>query len=159
VEIRINSQLCKGTNLTTRHTLARRAPQVATVHDVIKKSGRVLPYPSVVFHAYASADTPWVIRILSHCTPMKRGKVSSNSSTHEATQFGDCICPVSVTTFKCLFIRTQPTRALIDAGGGYHLGALNFRSYHSSSFPSSIFRFPLIAPPHLQLCHHSLSSC
>jgi hypothetical protein len=59
-EIQINSQPYKGINLTTRHMRARRAPQVATVHDVIKESGRVLPRPSVVFHAYVSADTPWV---------------------------------------------------------------------------------------------------
>jgi hypothetical protein len=54
--------------------------------------------------------------------------------------------------FKCLFIWTQLKRALIDTGGGYHLNALNFRSDHSSSFPSSILPFPLIAPPDLQLC-------
>jgi hypothetical protein len=54
--------------------------------------------------------------------------------------------------FKCLFILTQPTRALNDIGGGYHLGALNIRSDHSSSFPSSILHFLLIAPPGLQLC-------
>jgi hypothetical protein len=44
-------------------------------------------------------------------------------------------------------------RSLIDTGGGYHLEAPNFRSYHSSSFTSSILHFPLIAPPGLQLCH------
>jgi hypothetical protein len=55
--------------------------------------------------------------------------------------------------FKYLFIRTQPTRDLNDTGGGYHLGALNFRSDHSSSFPSSILHFPLIARPGLELCH------
>jgi hypothetical protein len=42
---------------------------------------------------------------------------------------------------------------LIDTGGGYHLGAPNFRSDHSLSFPSSILLFSLIAPPGLQLCH------
>jgi hypothetical protein len=126
---------------------------VATVHDVIKESGRVLPHPSAVFYAYASTETPWVARTVSHCTPVKRGKVSSNSSTHEATQFKNFICLVCVSTFKCLFIRTQPTWALIDIGGGYHLGALNFRSDHSSSFPSSIPHFPLIAPPGLILDH------
>jgi hypothetical protein len=55
--------------------------------------------------------------------------------------------------FKCLFIWTQPTRALIDTCEGYHLGAPNIRSDHSSSFPSSILYFSLIAPPGLQLCH------
>jgi hypothetical protein len=44
-------------------------------------------------------------------------------------------------------------RSLTDTGGGYHFGAPNFRSDHSSSFSSSILHFPLIAPPGLQLCH------
>jgi hypothetical protein len=57
-----------------------------------------------------------------------------------------------VSTFKCLFIQTQPMRALTDTGGGYHLGAPNIRSDHSPSFPSSILHFPLIAPSGLQLC-------
>jgi hypothetical protein len=61
--------------------------------------------------------------------------------------------PYASVHFKCLFIRTQPTWALNNTGRGYHLGALNFRSDHSSSFPSSILHFPLIAPPGLQLCH------
>jgi hypothetical protein len=127
---------------------------VATVHNVVKESGRVLSQPSVVIHTYASADTPWVARTLSHCTAVKQGKVSSNPSVHEATKFGESICPICVSTFKYLFIRTQPTRALTDTGGGYHLGAPNFRSDHSSSFPSSILPFPLIAPPGLQLCQY-----
>jgi hypothetical protein len=60
VEIRINSQPCKGINLTTWHTHAWKAARVATVHDTVKESGRVLPHPSVIFHAYASVDTQWV---------------------------------------------------------------------------------------------------
>jgi hypothetical protein len=43
-------------------------------------------------------------------------------------------------------------RFFTDIGGGYHLGAVNFRSDHSSSFPSIILHFPLISPPSLQLC-------
>jgi hypothetical protein len=62
MEIRINSQPYKGINLTTRYTQAWRAPQVATVYDAVKESGWVLPRPSVVFHAYASANTLWVAR-------------------------------------------------------------------------------------------------
>jgi hypothetical protein len=127
---------------------------VATVHDAVKESGRVLPRHSVVFHTYASADTPWVARTLSHCTPVKRGKVSSNSSSHKATMFRDSMCLVCVSTFKCLFNRAQSTRALTNTGGGNHLGALNFRSDHSSSFPSSILPFPLFAPPSLHLCQY-----
>jgi hypothetical protein len=117
-EIRINSQHCRGTNLTTWHTWATEATRVAIVHHEAKKLGRVLPHPSVVFHAYASADTPWVARTLSHCTPMKWGKVSSNPSTHEDTIFGDSTCLICVSTFKCLFIRPQPMWALTHTGGG-----------------------------------------
>jgi hypothetical protein len=102
VEIRINSQPCKGLNLITRQTQAMRAPRVAIVHDMIKKLGWVLPRRSAVFHAYASVDTPWVARTLSHCTPVKRGKVSSNSLPHKATLFGDYICPVCVSTAQML---------------------------------------------------------
>jgi hypothetical protein len=69
-EIQIDNQPCKGVNLITQHTQAWRAPRVAKIHDVTKKPGWVLPRPSVVFHAYASMDTPWVARALSHCTPM-----------------------------------------------------------------------------------------
>jgi hypothetical protein len=61
-EIQINNQPCKGINLTTRHTHARRTPRAATVHDVVKGSGWVLPHPSAIFHAYASTDTLWVAR-------------------------------------------------------------------------------------------------
>jgi hypothetical protein len=153
MEIWINSQPCKGINLTTRHTHARRAPRVEPVHDAVNESSWVLPHPSAVFHVYGLTDTLWVAQKLSHCTPMKWGKVSSNSSTHEATKFGDSICPVCISTFKCLYIRTQPTWALIDTGGGYHLGGPNFRSDHSFSFPSSILPFPLVAPPNLILNH------
>jgi hypothetical protein len=135
MEIQINSQPCKGINLTTRHTQAQRAPRLATIHDVTKKPDWVLPHPSAVFRTYVSVDTPWVARTLSHYTSMKRGKVSSNSSTHKATQFGDSICLVCVSTFKCLLIRTQPTQALTDIGRGHHLRAPNIRSDHSPSLP------------------------
>jgi hypothetical protein len=105
-----------------------------------------------VFHAYASVDTPWVAHALSHYRPVRYGRIASISAAHDAPQFGDSICLVCISTFKCLFIWTQPVWALIDTGRGYHLEALNFRSYHSSSFPSIILPFPLIAPPDLQLC-------
>jgi hypothetical protein len=60
--------------------------------------------------------------------------------------------PYAPVHFKYLFTRAQPTQALINTGGGYHIGALNIRSDHSSSFPFSILYFPLIAPSGLQLC-------
>jgi hypothetical protein len=103
---------------------------------------------------YDSTDTPWVAQTLFHYRPVKQGKVSSNSSIHKTTKFGDSICLVCVSTFKCLFNRAQPARALTDTGCGYHLGALNFISDYSSSFSSSIIPFPLIAPLGLQLCQY-----
>jgi hypothetical protein len=105
-----------------------------------------------VFHAYASADTPWVSQELSQCIPVRYGRIASVSTLHDATQFEDSICPICISTFKCLFFQTQLTRSLTDTGGGYHLGPLNFRSNHSPSFPSSILHFLLIALPGLQLC-------
>jgi hypothetical protein len=126
---------------------------VATIHDEVKETIRAHLTLVHIFHAYALMDTPWVAHALSHFTSVRYGRIASISAAHNATQFGDSICPVCVSTFKCLFNRAQPMWALIDTGGGYHLEALNFRSDHSPSLPSSILHFPLIAPPGLQLCH------
>jgi hypothetical protein len=126
---------------------------VTTIHDEVKETIRAHLTIVHVFHAYASMDTPWVAYALSHFTSVRYGTITSVSAIHDATQFGDSICPVCVSIFKCLFNRAQPTRALIDTGGGYHLKALNIRSDHSPSYPSSILHFPIIAPPNLQLCH------
>jgi hypothetical protein len=151
-EIRINNQPCKGIKLTTRHTQAQGAPRVAIIHDEVKEMIRAHLTLVHVFHTYASTDTSWVAHALSHFTSVRYGRIASVSAAHDATQFGDSICPVCVNTFKCLFIRTQPTQTLIDTGGGYHLEAPNIRSDHFPSIPSSILYFPLIAPPGLQLC-------
>jgi hypothetical protein len=126
---------------------------VAIIHDEVKETIRAHLTLMHVFHAYASADTPWVSHALSHFTSVRYGRIASISAAHDASQFGDSICLICVSTFKCLFNMAQPTRALIDSGGGYHLEVLNIRSDHSSSFPSSILHFPLIAPPGLQLYH------
>jgi hypothetical protein len=125
---------------------------VATIHDEVKETIRAHLTLVHVFHAYALVDTPSVAHALSRCTPIRYGRIASVSVTHEATQFGDSICPICISTFKCLFIRTQPTWSLTDTGGSYHLGAPNIISDHSHSFPSSILPFPLIALPDLQLC-------
>jgi hypothetical protein len=135
--------------MTTRHTQARRASRVATIHNEVMETIRAHLTLVYAFHTYASAATPWVAHALSHFISVRYGRIASVSAAHDATQFGDSISPVCVSTFKCLFIRTQPTWALTDTGGGYHLGALNIRSDHSPSFPSSILHFPPIAPPGL----------
>jgi hypothetical protein len=124
---------------------------VATIHDEVKEAIRAHLTLVHIFHAYASADTPWVAHAPSHYTSIRYGRIASVSVAHDTTQFGDSICPICVGTFKFLFIRTQPTWALTDTGGGYHLEAPNIRLDHSPSFPSSILHINLIAPPGLQL--------
>jgi hypothetical protein len=126
---------------------------VATIHDKVKEMIRVHLTLVHIFHLYASVNTPWVAHALSHFTSFKYGRIASVSAAHDATQFGDSICPVCVSTFKCLFIPTQSRRALTDTGGGYHLEAPKIRSDHSPSFQSSILHFPLISPPDLILNH------
>jgi hypothetical protein len=146
IENRINNQPCKGINMTTWHTQARRTPQVATFHDEVQETIWAHLTLVHVFHMYALMDTPWVANALSHFTTIRYGRITSVSAAHDATQFGDSICPVCVSIFKCLFNKDQPTWALIDIGRGYHLEALNIRSDHSPSFPSNILHFPLIMP-------------
>jgi hypothetical protein len=108
VEIRINSQPCKGINLTTRHTQACRAPRVAIVHDTVKETFRVHLTLVHVFHVYASVNTPWVAHALSHYTPVRYGRIASISAAHDATQFGNSICPVCVSIFQML-VHSDPT--------------------------------------------------
>jgi hypothetical protein len=78
---------CKGINLTTQYTRARRAPRVATVHNAVKEM--IMAHLTLVhvFHEYASADTPWVAHALSHFTPIRYGRIASVSAVHKATQF------------------------------------------------------------------------
>jgi hypothetical protein len=100
---------------------------VAIVHDVVKETIRAHLTLVHVFHTYASTDILWVAHALSQCTPVRYGRIASVSTTHDATKFGGSICHVCISTFKFLFIVGQLTRALTNIGGGYHLGASNFR--------------------------------
>jgi hypothetical protein len=83
---------------------------VAIIHDVVKEM--IMAHLTLVhvFHAYASADTPWVAHALSHYTPVRYGRIASVSMTHDATQFGDSICLVCVSTFQML-VHSDPTDA------------------------------------------------
>jgi hypothetical protein len=146
-EIWINGKPCKGINLTTRHMQARRHHEwqqftmwstspVGSYLALVLSSTRMprqthrgwpenypiaYPWSEVRYH-----PTRWHMKLLSLGIPY---------------------VPYMSVHFKCLFIQTQSTRALIDTGGGYHLGAPNLRSIPLSTFPSSILHFPLTTPP------------
>jgi hypothetical protein len=149
-KIWINNQPWKGINLTRWHTQARRTPRVATVHDTVKESGRILP-PLVSSSMRLPRRTH---RGRPNTIPYNIHKEVGYRPTRwhmTLLSLGIPYVPYAPVHFKCLFNRAQPTRALIDTGGRYHLGAPNIISDHSSSFPSSILHFPLIALLGLQL--------
>jgi hypothetical protein len=81
---------------------------VATVHDVVKETIKAHLTLVHVFHVYALADIPWVAHALSYCTPVRYGRIASVSAAHDATQFGDSICPVCVSTFQ-MIVHSDPT--------------------------------------------------
>jgi hypothetical protein len=87
-EIRINSQPCKGIKLTIWNTQARRAPRVAIVHDAVKETIKAHLTLIHVFHTYGSANI-CVAHALSHCTPVRCGRIASISVAHDTTKFGD----------------------------------------------------------------------
>jgi hypothetical protein len=125
---------------------------VAIIHDVVKEM--IMAHLTLVhvFHAYASADTPWVAHALSHYTPVRFGRIASVSMTHDATQFGDSICLVCVSTFQML-VHSDPTDADLNRlKRGLPPWSSEYQNRSLPSFPSSIFHFLLIAPPGLQLC-------
>jgi hypothetical protein len=98
---------------------------VATIHDVVKETIRAHLTLVHIFHAYASMDTPWVAHALSHCRPVRYGRIASISATHDATQFGDSICPICISTFQMIVYLDPTDVGLNQHRRGYHLGALN----------------------------------
>jgi hypothetical protein len=158
-EIRINSQHYKGINLTTPHTKARRAPRVATVHDAIKETIRAHLTLVHIFHAYASVDTTWVAHALSHYTPVRYGRIASVSVAHDATQFGDSICLVCVSTFQML-VHSDPInvglkrhrRGLPPWSSEYQITPLPF-------LPIQYFLFPPNCPARSPIMPTIRSSC
>jgi hypothetical protein len=75
---------------------------VATVHDAIKETIRAHLTLVHVFHVYASVDTPWVTHAIFHYTFIRYGRIASVSVTHNATQFGNFMCSIYVSTFQML---------------------------------------------------------
>jgi hypothetical protein len=88
---------------------------VAAVHDAVKEMIRAHLTLVHIFHAYASADTPWVAHALPHYTSVRYGRITSVSAAHDATQFENSIGPVCISTFQML-VHSDPT----DAGLNRH---------------------------------------
>jgi hypothetical protein len=88
---------------------------VATLHDDVKETIRAHLTLVHVFHAYASMDTPWVAHALSHYTSVRYGRTASVSAAHDATQFGDSICPVCINIVQMLI-----NQGSTDAGLNRH---------------------------------------
>jgi hypothetical protein len=151
MEIWINNQLCKGINLTTRHTQTRMAPWVAKIHDDVKETIRSHLTLVHVFHAYASADTPWVAHALSHYTSVRYGRIASISAAHEATQFRDSICPVCVTTVQMLIHQGSTDASINRHRRELPLWSSEYQIRPLPFIPIQYSPFFLIAPSDLQL--------
>jgi hypothetical protein len=151
-EIWINSQPCEGINLTTWHTQARGhhewqqfttwpKSRAGSYLTLVPSSTRMPRRTHRGWPEHYPIEHPW-------------SKVGYRP-THrhmKLLSLGIPYVPYALVHFKCMFIWTQPTRALIDTGGGYHLGASNLWFRPLQTFPSSILHFPQIAPSGLQLC-------
>jgi hypothetical protein len=81
---------------------------VTIVHDAVKETIRAHLTLVHIFHTYASVDTPSVGHALTHYTPVRYGWIASVSAAHDATQFGDSICPICVSTFQML-VHSDPS--------------------------------------------------
>jgi hypothetical protein len=133
---------------------ARRAPRVATVHDVTKSW--VVSYLTLLS---SSTRMPWRTHHgwpdhypIIH--PWSEVRYHPTPRLTKLLSLGIPYVPYASVHFKCLFNIAQPVRALIDTGGGYQLEAPNVRSDHSPSFPTSILHFPLIAHPVSNYANH-----
>jgi hypothetical protein len=153
VEIWINSQPCKGINLTTWHTQAQGHHECQRF--MVWPKSRAGSYLTLVPSSTCMPQRThrgWP----EHYPIIQLWSEVRYHPTHRHTKLLNLGSPYVMYAslhFKCLFIQTQSTGALIDTGGGYHLGAPNLWSRPLSTFPSSILHFPLIAMPGLQLCH------
>jgi hypothetical protein len=125
-ETRINSQPCKAINLTRRHTHAGGHHEwqqfttwskswVGYYLTLVPSSKRM---PRRTHRGWPDTISYNIHKEVGYRPTQRHSKLLS---------LGIPYVPYASVHFKCLFIRTQPTWALNDTGGGYHLGAPNFR--------------------------------
>jgi hypothetical protein len=151
IEIWINSHLARENNLTTRHTWATQAPRAATFRDDYQRVEPGPPYSSAVLHTKTSTGRPWVAWTLSQCHPWSTlGCHPTQRSSKLLSLQGHINLICSSTQLNACCSRVQPTRSLIDTGGGYHLRSSEYEIRPLSTFPSGIPHFPLVVPPDLK---------
>jgi hypothetical protein len=145
-EIRIDNQLCRGINLTTRHTQARGHYEWRQFTTwLTSRAGSNLTLVPSSMRMPRRTHRGW----LKHYPIVHPWSEVRYHPTHRHTKLlslGISYVSYALVHFKCLFIRTHPTRALVDTSRGYYLGAPNLWFRPLSTFPSSILHFPLIAP-------------
>jgi hypothetical protein len=163
-EIQIDNQFCKGIDLTTWHMQARghyEWQQFMMWSKSWARSYLALVPPSTRMPRLTLVPSSTRMPRRTHhgwlehypiVHPWSKVRYHPSHRHTKLLNLGIPYVPYALVHFKCLFIRTQPTWALIDTGGGYHLGAPNLQYRPLSTFPSSILHFPLIALPDLQLC-------
>jgi hypothetical protein len=88
---------------------------VTIIHDAAKETIKAHLTVVHIFYMYALVDTPWIAHALSQCTPVTYGRIASVSATYDATQFGDSICLICVSTFQMLV-----QQGSTDAGLNWH---------------------------------------
>jgi hypothetical protein len=132
MEIWINSHLAR--KITWQHDTRepRRHHEWPPFAMTIKEFGT----RSYITLVSSSMWSPWVTWTLSLLSSVKRGKVSSNSATIEATKFvGSHKSHMRQYIINDCCNRAQPMRSLIDTGRGYHLRSSEYENRPLSLLP------------------------
>jgi hypothetical protein len=125
---------------------------VTTIHDVVKETIRTHLNLVHIFDVYASTNKLWVAHALFYYTPVRYDRIVFVSAAHEATQFGDSICPACIKTFQML-VHSDPTdaglnqlrRGLPPWSSEYQIRPLPFLPIQYSPFsPNCPTRSPII---------------
>jgi hypothetical protein len=154
-EIWINITL-QGINLVARHTWAIKVTWVATFRDDYQRVKPGPPYHSVIFHTKTSMGNPWVARTLSQCHLWSTVRCRPTQRPLTLLSLQDPINPVCASTqLNACCNKAQPTRSLINIGGGFHLRCSEYENRPLSTFPSGILHSPLVAPPGLTWSYKS----
>ena len=124
-----------------------RTLRMTTVHNNGQGVDQGPPHPSVRLPrdclAGQSVGGPYTIPIASSGHHCRYGRVSSDSATLSATRLTRPHKPTCINTIQYLLIEAQPTRSLIDSGGGYHLRSFE---HDNRPLPDLPIRYSPLSP-------------